>query len=168
VSPRSHRIARRIDRFLAFLERPALVWRIVAWTAFVAAAFVAALVDISFWWVGGPFVVVLFSPAIAEVISALRARRAAKELARAEPVDAWIITLDDDDLGLLVGMHQTDMFWKLYAVDGDDARLFDHALWLEGRFTFRHAISGRPPRYSICGGQRPTRDEPFVCMRGLY
>jgi len=103
-----------------------------------------------------------------EIALAIRERCAARRRARYEPIDAWIIELDGDDIGLLVQPQVTDMFWKQFVVVGDDARLFDNTLWEQCRFRYRHAWSGRRAEHAFCGGLRPTRDAPHVTMRGLY
>jgi len=100
------------------------------------------------------------------VYEAIRDSRMARRRAREEPVDAWIVELDGKDLGLLTDATVTDMFWKTFTVVGDDARLFDESLWLQCRFSFRHAISGRQAS-AYCGGLRPRRKAPHVSMRGL-
>jgi hypothetical protein len=79
----------------------------------------------------------------------------------------WIVELDSADVGLLRDAIFTDMFWKTFTVVGDDDRLFDESYWLQSRFSFRHANSGRRAASALCGGRHPTREAPQVSMRGL-
>lgn len=98
---------------------------------------------------------------------AIRDWRTSRRRAREEPIDEWIVELHGDDLGVLRDATFTDMFWKTFQVIGSDARLFNDSYWLQSRFSFRHATSGRRATTAFCGGLRATREAPHVSMRGL-
>ncbi len=140
--------------------------RIAAWSLLVGGATACGLFGLSTLWLIAPIVLVVLVQLGAH--EAVRDRRIGRKRAREEPVDEWIVELDGIDLGLLADATFADMFWKTFTVVGSDARLFDESLWLQCRFQFRHAISGRQAEHAFCGGGRlPTPAEPRVMMRGL-
>ena len=155
-----------MQRLLHIVRSPTRGWRVIGWTLLVLGGAACGVLGISPFWMCVPIAFVVAVQA--DVFTLIAERRQAKKLAREEPVDEWIIELDDEVLGVLTDSVVTDMFWKTFTVVGDDERLFDETLWLQCRFRFRHVVSGREAPWPFCGGLRPTRAAPQVSMRGLY
>jgi hypothetical protein len=167
-----------VRRLLDLVNKPSRTWRIVGWCVLIIGSCAAGWFGVPAWWVVVPVLVVTMAPLIADGATDVIAWRAARRRAwhaRAlaewrvihEPIDAWVIELDGEDIGHMFGLEITDMFWKTYVVLGDHDDLYDEALWLSCRFRYRHALSARYVDGAFCGGMRPTRDEPFVSMRCL-
>ncbi len=149
------------------ITAPSCVWRVLGVVAIVVASIVVDMLRLTKWWLVIP-VVATTAPVVAARVRFAREQRALRRVRELEPQDEWIVELDGVDVGLLTASRVTDMFWKVFFVVGSNPRLFDEQLWLQCRFRFRHAKSGRRAEHAFCGGLRPTVDEPWVSMRGLY
>ncbi len=148
------------------MRTPSRGWRIAGWSLLVAGSIACALLARSMLWVIVPSAawVVLVQLGTYQTF---RDWRVSRRRSREEPVDEWIVEFGDKDLGLLRDAIFADMFWKTFTVVGADERLFDESYWVQGRFKFRHAVSGRRASSAFCGGLRPTPEAPQVSMRGL-
>jgi hypothetical protein len=153
-------------RLLDVLARPTRAWRITGWCALMIGTAAVTLLEISIWWVVGASYVVSIAPVVDDIVTEQRSRRIARERARLEPDHHWIVELDGRDIGELWRVSDAEG-WSTCVVIGDAPRLFDEELWLHGRFGYRHAQSGRRPEHVYSGSTRPTREQPYVVLRGL-